>query len=140
MISMCVLPVSITCENNGKQITTYAILDNCSQGSFVYEAVLGVKGTKTTLSLKTFHRKRSENTSAIPGIQAKGINGDDNWLRLPRLYARKELPVDKEEIGIPGKITAWEYLKPVTKEIVQNDGVCIGLLIGANCMKVLEPM
>ena len=61
-------------------------------------------------------------------------------MRLPRLYARKELPVDKEEIAISEKITAWEYLKPVTKEIVENDGVRIGLLIGANCMKVLEPM
>ena len=76
---------------------------------------------------------------AIAGMQVKGINGDDNWLRLPRLYARKDLAVDKEEIATPKKIIKWEYLKPVTKKIVQNN-VCIGLLIGANCMKALEPM
>ena len=60
---------------------------------------------------------------------------------LPKLYVRKDLPVDKEKIATPEKITEWEYLKPITKEIqkVQND-VCIGLLTGACCMKALEPM
>ena len=73
-------------------------------------------------------------------MQVKGINGNGNWLMLPRLYARKNLTVDKEEISIPEKMTEWEYLRSVTKEIIQNDNVCIGLLIGANCMKALEPM
>ena len=61
VISMCIVPVSIKYENNGKQITTYAMLDNCSQVSFVHEVILkqlGVKGTKTTLMLKTLHGKR----------------------------------------------------------------------------------
>ena len=31
-------------------------------------------------------------------MQVKGINGDGNWLMLPRLYVRKDLSVDKEEI------------------------------------------
>ena len=111
---MCIAPVSIKYKNNGKQITTYAMLDNCSQGSFVHEAVLkqlGVRGPKTTRSLKTLHGERSENTSAIAGMQVKGINGDGNWLRLPRLYAKKKLAVEKEEIATPEKITEWEYLK-----------------------------
>ena len=140
VISMCIVPVSIKYENNDKQITTYAMLDNCSQVSFVYEAILkqlGVKGTKTTLRLKTLHGERSKNTRTIAGMQVKCINGDDNWVR--RLYPRKDLPVDKEEIPTPEKITEWEHIKPITKEMVQNN-VCIGLLIEANCMKALEPM
>ena len=31
------------------------------------------------------------------------MNGDGNGLRLPRLYFRKELLVDKEEIATPVK-------------------------------------
>ena len=85
-----------------------------------------------TLSLKTLHGERSENTSAIEGMQIKGISGDCNWLILPKLYARKDLPVDKEEVVAPEKIAEWEYLKSITKEIVQKDYVCIELLIGAN--------
>ena len=42
-------------------------------------------------------------------MQVKGINGDGNWLMLPRLYARKDLPVDKEEIATPEKMCALDY-------------------------------
>ena len=76
---MCIVPVSIKYKNDDKQIPTYAMLDNCSHGSFVHEAVLkqlGVKGTKTTLSLKTLHGERSENAIAITGMQVKGISED----------------------------------------------------------------
>ena len=59
---------------------------------------------------------------------------------VAKALSQKNLPVDKEEITTPEKITKWEYLKPVTNEIVHNDDVCIGLLIGANCVKALEPM
>lgn len=76
-----------------------------------------------------------ENTSAILGMQVKGNNGDSNRLRLPRLYVRKDLPVDKEEIATPEKITEWEYFKSVAKMMCAH-----GLLIGACCMKVLEPI
>ena len=36
-------------------------------------------------------------------MQVLGINRDGNWLRLPRLYVRKDLPVDKEEIATAEK-------------------------------------
>ena len=39
---MYIVPVIIKYENNGKQITTYAMLDNCSQGSFVHQAILNL--------------------------------------------------------------------------------------------------
>ena len=62
VISMFIVPNSIKYENNGKGITTYAVIDNCSQGLFVHEAVpkqLGVKGTKTTSCLKALNGERS---------------------------------------------------------------------------------
>ena len=114
---MCIVPVSIKYKNNGKQIT-HAMLDNCSQGSFVHEDVLkqlSVKGTKTTLILKTLHGERSEIISTAAVMQVKGVKEDDNWLVLPRFYSRKDLPVDKEEIATSEKIIEWGYLKSVTK-------------------------
>ena len=64
-----------------------------------------------------------ENTSTITGLQVKGINGDPNWLMLSRIYARKDLAAEKEEIATPEKIIKWEYLISITKEIIQNDDV-----------------
>ena len=40
VVIMCIVPLSIEYENNCKKITTYAMLDNCRQGSFVYETTL----------------------------------------------------------------------------------------------------
>ena len=39
----------------------------------------------------------------------------------------------------PEKITKWEYLDEILHEITQSSDVEIGLLIGANWSKALEP-
>ena len=67
------------------------------------------------------------------------MHGDSSWLALPKLYSRSEIPVNKEDIATPTKIREWEYLQPISNEIVQNDDDLVGLLIGENCMKALEP-
>ena len=67
------------------------------------------------------------------------MNDDSSWLAL-KLYARKEIPVDKEDIATPAKIKEWKHLTPISNETVQRDDVQVGLLIGANYMKALEPM
>ena len=56
------------------------------------------------------------------------------------MYARRNLPVDKEDIATPARSSRWEYLTPISNEIVQDKDVAVGLLIGTNCMKALEPM
>ena len=50
------------------------------------------------------------------------------------------MPVDKEEIATADKIKQWDYLKVTASDIIQTDGIKVGLLIGTNCMKVLEPL
>ena len=68
-----------------------------------------------------------------------GISGDGSLLSLPKLYTRWEITVDKEEIATPAKIKEWKHLRSISNEIVQRDDILVGLLIGANCMKALEP-
>ena len=115
---MCIVPVNMKYENNGKQITIYAMLDNCSQGSCVHEAVkqLGVKYIKTTLSLKILHGEILESTNAIAGMQMK--------------FTTKMLQLQRRSFNM-------EYLNAIAKEIVQSDDVYIGLLIRANFIKSL---
>ena len=50
------------------------------------------------------------------------------------------MPAERDEIATPGKIERCEYLKPISKVITQMDNIEVGMLIGANCMKALEPM
>ena len=53
---------------------------------------------------------------------------------------KKTLPVEKEEVATPEKVSKWKYLDSVKSEITQTDDIEIGMLIGANCMKALEPL
>ena len=48
--------------------------------------------------------------------------------------------MDKEEIERAARISKWGYLKPISNETVQDERIVVGLLIGANCMKAIEPM
>ena len=91
------------------------------------------------MKLKTLHGEKSESTFAIEGVKVTEMHGDSSWLALPKLYSRREIPVDKEDIATPTKIREWEYLQPISNEFVQNDDVRVSLLIRVYCMKALEP-
>ena len=54
-------------------------------------------------------------------------------------YMQEEILLDKEEITTPSKIKKWKHLSSITNEIEQRNDVQVGLLIDANCMKVLDP-
>ena len=63
-------------------------------------------------------------------LKVAQLQGNSIWLNLPKMYARRNLPVDKEEIATPARISKWEYLKPISNEIVQDEDIVVGLLIG----------
>ena len=119
------------------------MLDSCSQGSLRQEDLikeLQLSGRKTTLNLKTLNIERTESTVLIDGMDVKGVSGNNNMIKLSKMYARTELPVEKEGIATPDKIKQSDYLKVIPSDITQPDGIKVGLLIGANCMKALESL
>ena len=66
--------------------------------------------------------------------------GPVEWIEVPKAYSRSFLPVEKEELATPKKIKKWKYLNPITAELTQDDDIEVGMLIGINCMKALEPV
>ena len=131
---MCIVPVKVKSAAQREDILTYAMLGNYSQGSFIKEALV------KKMQMKTLNGERSESTIAIDRLQVAGSKDGNTWIKLPRIYTRKQLPVDKKEVATPEKIEEWYYLKAISSEITQTDDVEVGLLIGANCMKALEPL
>ena len=119
------------------------MLDSCSQGSLRQEDLikeLQLSGRKTTFNLKTLNIERTESTVLIDGMDVKGVSGNNNMIKLSKMYARTELPVDKEGIATSDKIKQSDYLKVIPSYITQPDGIKVGLLNGANCMKALESL
>ena len=142
IISMCIVPVKVEHGDSKGVITTYAMLDNCSQGSFIHDNLvkkLGVHGLKTTLNNKTLRGKKTENNMVEKNIKVTGMSDDCSLLSLPKLYIRRKKPVVKEEIDTPAKIKEWKHLRSILNKIVQKDNLQVGLMISANCMKALEP-
>ena len=141
VISMCIVPVKVKSAAQGKNVLTYAMLENCSQESFIQEALvkkIQEPGRKTTLNLKTLNEERSESTTAIEGLQIARSKDGSTWIKMPRIYTRKHLAVNKSKVATLQKIKEWNYLKTISSEITQTDNVEVGMLIGANCTKALE--
>ena len=62
------------------------------------------------------------------------------WIDLPVTYTKEDLPVDDEDVGTPEKMRKWKYLERIAGEVTQGQGISIGLPIGGNCSKALEPL
>lgn len=142
-ISMCVVPVILRHKDAMADILTFALLDNCSQGTFIHEELLsclGLKGTESEITVKTLTGEQTEKSSLLNGLLVKGANKDTNdWIKLPKTYSKGSIPVSNEEIPTPTKIRQWTYLNDVADQLCEERDVRIGLLIGANCPRALEP-
>ena len=144
VISMSVVPVKSFHENSNKVISTHAQLDNCSQGTFVMKSIvdtMGIDGTPGSITIKTLNGDVTNASVAVEGLNVCGAaaSGKNRWVKIPKAVSLDELQVDAEDIATPEKIAEWEYLDEILHESSQPFDLEIGLLIGANCSKVLEP-
>ena len=96
---MCVVPVKVSYAGTKKQISTYAVLENCSQGCFIKSSIrkhLGVDGRKTEITIKTLNGEQEVKSTVMSGLKVRGDNNEDNkrWLDLPANYTKEDLPAD----------------------------------------------
>ena len=96
---------------------------------------------KTSLTIKTLNGEFTSNSTAIEGLKVASISKDNSeWLPLPRTFTRPDLPVDNDDITKPSHLRKWKYLENVTDQLNFSGDISVGLLIGANCTKALEPI
>ena len=72
---MYVLPVKMSYAGTKKQISTYAVLDNCSQGCLIKDSIrknLGVDGRKTEITIKTLYCEQEVNSTVMSGLKVRG--------------------------------------------------------------------
>ena len=87
-------------------------------------------GQKLSLNLKTLTGEKSEKTQMVDNVKVPGVNKMNNdWISLPKVYSKETLPVEKEEVATPEKVSKWKYLDSVKLEITQTDDIEIGMLI-----------
>ena len=142
--SMRVVPVKLVHENSNKVISTHVLLDNCSQGTFVMKSIVDTKGidvTPTSTTIKPLNGDVANTSVPDEGLKVSvaAASGKNRWVKIPKAFSQNELQVDAEVIATLETKAKGEYLDEILYEISQSSDVEIGLLIGANCSKALEP-
>ena len=74
---MCIVPVQIKSKDTSKTVHTYALLDSCSQGTFILDQLasdLAISGRKTSLTIKTLNGEFISNSTALEGLKVASIS------------------------------------------------------------------
>ena len=140
-ISVCVVPVVLK-EPGGRELLTHALLDSCSQGSFVCDDVLTemkIEGIPTQITIKTLNGEETSKSTLVKGLSVKGICDGDSWLNLPNVFSRPFISSSDEDLATYSKVKRWQYLHRLKDKLCAEDDVKICLRIGANCPGGLEP-
>ncbi|KAL9986036.1 hypothetical protein ACROYT_G000097 [Oculina patagonica] len=139
-IGMAIVPVKVKCKGSDTTIVTYAFLDNGSSSTFCTESLmrqLGVNGLETKISLTTLEKKDSLIDSFIVQDLVISDLDENNFIPLPVLYTRTEIPVAKEDIPTQEDIDQWPRLNGVYLPSVSAE---IGLLIASDVPEALDSL
>ena len=119
------------------------MLDSCSQRISISTDLtwkLKAEAVQTTIKIRTMNGKKSQETEAVHGLKVSKSSGERIWIGLSVTYTKEDLPVKNEDVATPEKIKRKKYLETIGGEITQGQCISVGLLIGGNCSKALEPL
>ena len=77
VVSMCIVPVRVKRKDSVNEVQTYALLDICSQGTFILYKLgkaVGTSGGRTSITIKTINGEHTSSSMAIEDLQVANIN------------------------------------------------------------------
>ena len=140
-VAMSIVMVKVCYREN--EVTVYAALDSMSSACFITSDTchrLGVDGEQTEITIKTMNDECRQKTAVIKGLQVVSASGGKS-VSLPKAYVQDTIPIDVNEVPSHDMMLKWPHLKELVTEMPdRNVNIPVGLLIGANCSKALEPL
>ena len=97
--------------------------------------MFGVDGEKTNLSLTTLGKQNSATECIVFKLEVFDLD-EHNFVELPAVFLTPKLPVSKDSIPQQEDVSKYPHLSGI--ELPKIDA-CIGLLIGNDVPKALEP-
>ena len=140
---LLIVPVKMKSKKSDKYVKTYAFMDPGSTATFCtgdLQKKLNVKGKPTQILLSTMGQdepgeQKLISSYVISDLEVCGLE-DTEHIDLPKVYTHSNIPVHAENIPSQSDIQQWPYLSEVRLPGLVAD---VGLLIGANCPKAMEP-
>lgn len=135
--------VQLTMQSNPSvNITVYAALDSMSSACFISRDVwmkVGCPGEPTEITIKTITDECRQNTTVVTGLCVSSVLSG-RLINLPRVYTQDVLPISVDEIPSHSMLQRFPHLCHLVSEMPDRDeSIPIGLIIGANCPKALQP-
>jgi len=104
VIAMSILPVIVYHKDQPeKTVKVYAVIDNCSQGTFATEDLLfndlGAEGRETSITLETAIGQQTVQTFSVDNLyvrctdEHKELYPDSPELKLPSTFTRLTIPI-----------------------------------------------
>ena len=79
-------------------------------------------------------------TKVLTGLIASDINRS-NSIQLGKAYTKDDIAAVEEDVPAPELVERWAHLECIQAEFpTRLPGAKVGLLIGSNCPKALEPV
>ena len=139
-ILLSVVLVKLRYEN--KEVITYAALDSMSSASFISKELwqkIDCPGRKTEITVKTVNGEMKQESAVVTNLSVSSVNATKE-ISLPSLYVQNSLPIETSDIVSHDILMSYPQLQHLCDEICDlNPSIPIGLLIGVNCPKALEP-
>lgn len=79
--------------------------------------------------------KKIASSHAVSGLEVSGLDCND-YLGLPDTFSQKTIPATKGNIPLQEDVDKWPHLQEVLLPKINAE---IGLLIGTNAFKAIEP-
>ncbi|KAK3717695.1 hypothetical protein QZH41_001099 [Actinostola sp. cb2023] len=137
---LLIVPVKLQYMDH--HIKTYAMLDSCSTGTFITDNIrkqLKAEGNNTKILVGTVNGRALHDTKVITGLKVSDLD-DKQVIELPRTYTRDEIPASESNIPQRELVRNWQHLKKIADCIPDRlQDSRVGLLIGTNCPKAMEP-
>ncbi|XP_058457574.1 uncharacterized protein LOC131434649 [Malaya genurostris] len=126
--------VPVTIYGKGKQVTTYAFLDDGSSATLIEHDLLnelGLKGAPHPLCLNwTGGQQRAENDSVLLSLKISGVNDFSDVFELPGVHTVRYLSLPKQSVSVTQLARKYSYLEGLPIESYEN--VSPRMLIGMN--------
>lgn len=135
---LAIVPVRVKSKKSNWSVEMYAFMDPGTLAPFCTDALarqLNLTGRRTEIILSTMSPMRRVKSTILLDLEISGLD-ENNHMDLTKVFTQKAIPVQKGNIPQQKHVERWPYLKEVKLPHIDAE---VGLLIGANAHKALEP-
>lgn len=119
-VSMCIVPVILSHPSSKPLLETF-----CSDYIEIY------------ITIKTINGCCSEDVKKVEGLLVKNLKSN-TWLTLS--YTREDFDIEDNIKFSSESLEKWSYLNEVSDLVSDSLHGKVGILIGSNCPKLIEPL